>query len=61
VETTTSKFDLTLYMEVQQGQLIGVIEYNSDLFDAATARRMLMHLHALLGQSWPILTSAFSG
>jgi amino acid adenylation domain-containing protein len=40
---TVSKFDLSLYLtETQQG-LRGDLEYNTDLFDAATVERMMRH------------------
>lgn len=43
-----AKFDLSLMMtETAQG-LQGELEYNSDLFDAATAQRMVAHLQNLL-------------
>lgn len=43
-----AKFDLSLMMtETTQG-LQGELEYNSDLFDAATAQRMVTHLQNLL-------------
>jgi amino acid adenylation domain-containing protein len=47
-ETETTKFDLTLSMENTASGLIGVWEYNSDLFDAATIERMTRHFQALL-------------
>ncbi len=48
-EGKTAKFDLTLEMvETEQG-LTGVMEFNSDLYEAATVERMLGHLRVLLG------------
>ncbi len=48
VDSGTAKFDLTLAMaETEQG-LGGTFEYNTDLFDAATVRRMVGHLQTLL-------------
>ncbi|MBW4611891.1 MAG: amino acid adenylation domain-containing protein [Desmonostoc vinosum HA7617-LM4] len=48
VESTTANFDLTLSMvETEQG-LRGFLEYNTDLFDAATITRMLGHFQTLL-------------
>jgi amino acid adenylation domain-containing protein len=47
-ETPTAKFDLTLSMENTTSGLIGVWEYNSDLFDAATIARMTGHFQTLL-------------
>ncbi|MGH9665786.1 MAG: condensation domain-containing protein, partial [Bryobacteraceae bacterium] len=48
VESTTAKFDLTLYMEESGADLIAAFEYNSDLFDAATICRMSGQFAALL-------------
>ncbi|WP_375745203.1 amino acid adenylation domain-containing protein [Corallococcus interemptor] len=39
-ENDSSKFDLTLVLEEFQGSLVGVWEYSTDLFDAATIARM---------------------
>ncbi|HEY0512807.1 MAG TPA: thioesterase domain-containing protein, partial [Thermoanaerobaculia bacterium] len=48
IVTGTSQFDLTLFaVEGPEGMLVGV-EYNSDLFDAATMGRMLEHYRDLL-------------
>lgn len=44
----TAKFDLTLTMEDTDRGLVGVVEYNTDLFDAATIERMLGHYRTLL-------------
>ncbi|HEY3570077.1 MAG TPA: amino acid adenylation domain-containing protein, partial [Thermoanaerobaculia bacterium] len=45
----TSKFDLTLVLaEHPDGALAGLLEYNTDLFDAATAARWAGHLELLL-------------
>jgi natural product biosynthesis luciferase-like monooxygenase protein len=43
-----SKFDLTLALEQGAGGLTGTVEYNSDLFDAATVERMAAHYVTLL-------------
>ncbi|HEV2863877.1 MAG TPA: condensation domain-containing protein [Pyrinomonadaceae bacterium] len=43
-----SKFDLTLFMEEAGERLCGAAEYNTDLFDAASVRRMLDHFRNLL-------------
>ncbi|HYF38928.1 MAG TPA: condensation domain-containing protein, partial [Gemmatimonadales bacterium] len=43
-----SKFDLTLYAVEEADELRTVLEYNTDLFDAATITRMLGHLRTLL-------------
>ncbi|MFL6336447.1 MAG: amino acid adenylation domain-containing protein, partial [Pyrinomonadaceae bacterium] len=44
----TAKFDLSLFMRETGQGLSATLEYNADLFDAATAARMLGHLHTLL-------------
>ncbi|TCP59426.1 amino acid adenylation domain-containing protein [Tumebacillus sp. BK434] len=44
----TAKFDLTLMMEEQDGQLAGAIEYRTDLFDRATIGRLAGHFQTLL-------------
>ncbi|MEA2175937.1 MAG: hypothetical protein QOD00_3529, partial [Blastocatellia bacterium] len=48
VDSGTSKFDLTLLMQEEAGILGGSIEYNSDLFEAATITRMAGHFQTLL-------------
>ncbi|WNG47516.1 amino acid adenylation domain-containing protein [Archangium minus] len=48
VEGRTAKFDFTLYVtDGEQGLELG-LEYNTDLFEATTAERMLGHLEVLL-------------
>ncbi|MGI2902885.1 amino acid adenylation domain-containing protein [Tolypothrix sp. VBCCA 56010] len=48
VEPETAMFDLTVFLtETEQG-LMGVFEYNSDLFDTATIERMHGHFQTLL-------------
>jgi natural product biosynthesis luciferase-like monooxygenase protein/amino acid adenylation domain-containing protein len=44
----TSKFDLTLGLTPFGGELIGFLEYSTDLFETATIQRLLGHLEALL-------------
>ncbi len=48
VHTGTAKLDLVLALAGEGGALSGGLEYNADLFDAATARRMAGHLATLL-------------
>ena len=49
VGTGTAKFDLSLsVLEEQRGGLRASLEYNTDLFDAATTERMLGHWRNLL-------------
>ncbi|MCA1565783.1 MAG: amino acid adenylation domain-containing protein [Acidobacteria bacterium] len=50
LEVRTSKFDLTLTtLEDEQG-LLGVWEYNTDLFDGSMIERMIRHFETLLEQ-----------
>ena len=68
VETGTAKFDLTLAMVDSPRGLQGVLEYATDLFDAATVDRMAQHLGVLFEavaadpsvsiENLPILTAA---
>lgn len=48
VHSGTSKFDLTLALEETSEGIKGGIEYNTDLFEAATITRLLGHFQALL-------------
>lgn len=48
IDTGNAKFDLSLYMEDAEPELIGWWEYNTDLFDTATMTRMLEHFEILL-------------
>ncbi|HVS00541.1 MAG TPA: amino acid adenylation domain-containing protein [Thermoanaerobaculia bacterium] len=48
VESRTTKFDLTLGLQEHAGGFAGVLEYNTDLFDASTAARLLARFEALL-------------
>src|SRR5581483_10258046 len=45
----TSKFDVSLYLIQQGPDVWGLVEYNRDLFDAATIERMVEHYLVLLG------------
>ena len=47
VPNSTPKFDLTLTLSLRDGQLGGALEYDRDLFDAATARRQVAQLENL--------------
>ena len=47
-ETSTAKFDLTLLMQETESGIRGALEYNTDLFDAATIAQMAEHLQTLL-------------
>ncbi|HEV7857241.1 MAG TPA: condensation domain-containing protein, partial [Pyrinomonadaceae bacterium] len=48
VDNHTSKFDLTLFMEETSHGLIGTLEYNTEVFDVESIRRLLDHFHHLL-------------
>jgi natural product biosynthesis luciferase-like monooxygenase protein len=48
-ESVSSKFDLTLSLTEAASGYEGWLEYNVDLYDEATARRMAGHLRTLLG------------
>ncbi len=48
VERRSAQLDLTLYLGETERGLGGYAEYNSDLFDRTTVRRMLRHLATLL-------------
>ncbi|MBE9059353.1 non-ribosomal peptide synthetase, partial [Sphaerospermopsis sp. LEGE 08334] len=48
VKSQIAKFDLTLAMEETASGLVGVWEYNSDLFDSKTIERMAGHFITLL-------------
>ncbi|MDF5727434.1 MAG: non-ribosomal peptide synthase/polyketide synthase, partial [Rhizonema sp. PD38] len=48
VKLTTSRFDLTLIMQNSPTGLIGLWEYNTDLFDASTIERMTSHFRTLM-------------
>ncbi|HYG65328.1 MAG TPA: amino acid adenylation domain-containing protein, partial [Thermoanaerobaculia bacterium] len=48
VDTGTAKFDLTLYVVGLGEPVRGFLQYNSDLFDATTMRRLLDHFAGLL-------------
>jgi amino acid adenylation domain-containing protein/non-ribosomal peptide synthase protein (TIGR01720 family) len=43
-----AKFDLSLNLREAREQLVGGLDYSSDLFDGATAGRMVSHLRTLL-------------
>jgi amino acid adenylation domain-containing protein len=44
----TAKFDLTLTMQEFGNRLVGALNYDADLFDAATAARLIKHFENLL-------------
>jgi amino acid adenylation domain-containing protein len=48
IDNRTANFDLTLYVEEAAEQLTATLNYNTDLFDAATIARMLGHFQTLL-------------
>jgi len=48
VDMGTAKFDLYLGLDERPEGIIGRLEYNTDLFDASTIRRMVEHYQTLL-------------
>jgi len=48
IETGTSKFDMTLMMQETAQGLHGAWEYNSDIFEAVTIRRMISQFQTFL-------------
>src|SRR5215510_12466227 len=48
IETRVAKFDLTLGVEESREGLKGVLEYNRDLFEGESIRRMVRHWQTLL-------------
>ncbi|HEX6863954.1 MAG TPA: amino acid adenylation domain-containing protein, partial [Thermoanaerobaculia bacterium] len=48
VSSGTARFDLTLALVESDGDIEGVLEYDADLFEEATAQRLAAHLQALL-------------
>jgi len=48
LDSTTSRFDLTLDLTERRGRLCGAFEYNTDLFDRSTVERMAGHFEVLL-------------
>jgi len=48
VDSRTAKCDLTFYLTEAEPGLYATLEYNTDLFDAATIKRMLGHFQVLL-------------
>ena len=50
LESISSKFDLTLSLFEKPDGLIGALEYNTDLFDHGTSRRLVKHFKYLLEQ-----------
>ncbi|GHG84838.1 hypothetical protein GCM10012319_40930 [Comamonas sp. KCTC 72670] len=47
-DSSLAKFDLTLALAESNGGYDGTLNFNSDLFDGATAQRMATHFHALI-------------
>ncbi|MCD0252382.1 AMP-binding protein, partial [Xanthomonas campestris pv. campestris] len=48
LESRTAQFDLTLVLQEDQDGICGLLNYASDLFDAATMQRWIGHLEVLL-------------
>jgi amino acid adenylation domain-containing protein len=47
-ESDTAKFDLLLNLSEQGEELVGWVEYSTDIFEAATIKRMIAHFEMLL-------------
>ena len=50
IDSGTSKYDFTLVMYEEDGKLHGSLEYNTDLYDAATMAQLTDHYQHLLNQ-----------
>ncbi|HEY0734083.1 MAG TPA: amino acid adenylation domain-containing protein, partial [Herpetosiphonaceae bacterium] len=48
IDTSTARFDLLLSLWEGEQSLTGMIEYNTDLFDAGTITRLLSHFQTIL-------------
>jgi amino acid adenylation domain-containing protein len=48
VDTGAAKYDLTLFLREEQGELQGMLEYAADLFDSSRMVRLIGHLQRLL-------------
>ena len=48
LDQSTAQFDLTIMMAESGDEIAGLLQYNSDLFDAATIRRLGDHFQVLL-------------
>ncbi|MBE7150062.1 amino acid adenylation domain-containing protein [Bacillus mycoides] len=48
IQSTTAKFDLTLFIEEDQDELEGIFEFNTDLFEIDYIERMANHFRTLL-------------
>src|SRR5262249_12126561 len=48
IDNKTAKFDLTLSIFDKEPELVGWLEYNTDLFDDDTIKRLLGHFQVLL-------------
>src|SRR5215217_1373250 len=48
IESGTAKFDLTLVVQEDEGRLRGHVEYDTDLFEAASINRLVGHYEKLL-------------
>jgi amino acid adenylation domain-containing protein len=48
VDRETAVYDLVLFVEQNDGELVAFLEFNTDLFDRTTGLRLLAHLERLL-------------
>ncbi len=58
--STTAKFDLSLDVYELRDELEARLEYDTDLFEAATATRLLEHFHTLLAAAIAVPTQRLS-
>ena len=47
-DTGAAKFDLTMFFHPADDGLLGILEYNTDLFDAESIKRMWLHFETML-------------
>ncbi|HKR15459.1 MAG TPA: amino acid adenylation domain-containing protein [Pyrinomonadaceae bacterium] len=47
-ETGAAKFDLTMFFHPSEDGLLGILEYNTDLFDAESIEKMWLHFETML-------------
>ena len=55
----TSKFDITMVLSEFGEELLGTVEYNTDLFEPDTIQRLIGHYMVLLMESLTTLTKIF--
>lgn len=48
INGATAKFDITMSLEETNGEIAGIVEYNTDIFHAATIRQLVNHYSNIL-------------